>query len=124
MLDYNKFIKDFFEDHRFLFEEDNIYMKEKLIKDYNLSNSQQVAVLHKRIKNALKKYVDTNEMTKEQFRNTLSVMVKNNIFFTYKNFEKTARAIDIGLYDEDLKIIRERVEIRKVDWGSENIWNF
>lgn len=124
MKDHNKFIKDFFEEHKFLFEESNSYMKEKLIKGYNLNNKQEVAILHRRIKNAFKKYVDSGKMTEEEFKDTLSIMVKKNLFFTYDNFEKIARAIDIGLYDDELKIIRERVEIRKIDWGSEDIWKF
>lgn len=119
--DKNKFIQDFFEKHKFIFSEDNSYINKNVIQGAIFSKEVLTGVLYNRIRNALKKYVDGEIMTEQEFSDALSIMVKNDILFTYKNLEKTNRAIKMGMYDDELNEIKTKVEMAQIDWGDD-IW--
>ena len=121
--DKNKFIRDFFEEHKVIFKEEDDYIETKLMETppSGISKSELIGILYNRIRNALIKYVDSEEMTAEDFSNALSIMIKNNILFTYFNLEKTDRAIKMGMYDEELGKIKSEIEMSKIDWGDD-IW--
>lgn len=119
--DKDKFIKDFFEEHKFIFKSNNHYITDNVIQNSSMNKGVLVGTLYKRIKSALIKYVDGDLMSEEEFYNSLSIMIKHDILFTYKNLEKTNRAIKMGMYDEELNELQTQIKMAQLDWG-EDVW--
>lgn len=118
----DKFIRDFFEEHKFIFKDGNHYITDSVIQNSSMDRGALIGTLYKRIKSALAKYVDEGLMSEEEFYNSLSIMVKYDTLFTYKNLEKTNRAIKMGMYDEELNELQTQIKMAKIDWGDD-IWD-
>lgn len=118
----DKFIKDFFEEHKFIFKDVNHYIANSVIRNSSMDRGALIGTLYKRIKSALAKYVDEGLMSEEEFYNSLSIMVKYDTLFTYKNLEKTNRAIKMGIYDEELNELKTQIKMAQLDWG-EDVWD-
>lgn len=96
------------------------------------SNNKLIAIFCNRIKSYYRSYVNSKQMSEEELKNIIIVMVKNFIFLNKDNLLKTKTHIEQGFYRECLSDFyknEEKVEqskedkelqeaINDLDWGD------
>lgn len=88
------------------------YIQTQLIHGRYLEFQEGIAIFYNRIFNFIK---NNTELTEEELRNSLVILIKENKLLTYKNILLTNEFIKNGFYNNELEFINTEIELAKLN---------
>lgn len=113
-----QFLNDFYSSSKIWRNE--LYLTTKLLPNQKTTFEEGAAILVKRTKIMITKFVDSGEYSKEMLRNCLLIIIKENKIISEDNIRKTKDFIDLGFYNEELNIIEEELELESI--AEDDFW--
>lgn len=95
------------------------FLENYLIYQFKVGEELQLSIFTKKIKDIYCNFVNDEDFTEEDLSNILKLLIKNNQYLNFNNVKKMKTAIDGGIYDEELKLLKIQLELQDLDWGIE-----